>query len=462
MGLINDAPSLVVGQAAGEHVLHLVLRVPPARGAAALALLRTLPVAFGVPTPGTPNMVSVGMSHDGLRALGLPERYLRVFHRLAPAFKEGARRQSQRIGDAGPNALANWAAIFRDAEPHLLISWHGHAPWLRSSWRSFYRQWLRQVDPAPARAAFKGARLGAPPNQTGQWVHFGYRDGLSEIVIPGMQSTALDPRPHAAGALLLGEPDDMGANRFALPRASDKARRFFHGSSFGVFRPIRQDVAAFEQQVGAWSQQLSWLGPPGGVTHDFIKAKLCGRWPDGRTVAPGDLVPAGANFVLDAALQNDRAGEGCPFGAHARRMRPELRSDGLTLPRPLQRRSIPCGPATWAAQPAPADAKRGLLGHFFCASIETQFEHLIGQWAERPPLGLPPDDDARDPLIGGHADPGAALQVPLRGKAMQALRGMRDWTHALGMMYLWHPGRHAWHAMLDQDYVRPEDEGPWL
>ena len=79
---------------------------------------------------------------------------------------------------------------------------------------------------------------------------------------------------------------------------------------------------------------------------------------------------------------------------------------------------------------------RGLLGHFFCASIEDHFEHLVSQWANRPPLGFAAADRALDPLAGSRQDGDAALGVPLRGKTTQWLRGFSAWT-------LGHEGRRA-------------------
>jgi hypothetical protein len=121
---------------------------------------------------------------------------------------------------------------------------------------------------------------------------------------------------------------------------------------------------------------------------------------------------------------------------------------------------VPFGPAAWGERPA-FDKSRGLLGHFFCASIEDQFEHLLGQWAARPPLGLPVEDSALDPLIGPHDDAGATLAVPLQDRPTQLLRGFSAWTTTMGTAYGWYPGCEGLQALLESDFVRDEDEGPW-
>ena len=142
-------------------------------------------------------------------------------------------------------------------------------------------------------------------------------------------------------------------------------------------------------------------------------------------------------------------------------MRAAPDGDGNVLERPLQRRSIPYGPASWSGPPTD-EQPRGLLGHFFCASIEDQFEHLVSQWAARPPLGFAAADRAQDPFVGSHEDRNAALGVPLQRKPTQWLRGFSAWTTVKGTMYAWHPGRSGLDALLDDDFVPVEDERPWL
>lgn len=456
MTSIASAPSLVVGNPRGPNVVHLMLQVTPGNSGPALAALSKLEVSFGVRAENQ-NCVSVGLSFTGLAALNLPERYQRVFLRLAPAFRDGAWQRSRRLGDD----VGNWRRGFHPDYAHVLVSWHGDEPWLSTAVGAFLAKWPRSGVPDGFNR-FDGHRLGAPAGQAGEWVHFGYRDGISEIVIAGMNSAALDQRPHATGELLLGHPNDIGSNRFALTRARDKARQFFHGGSFGAFRPMEQNVHAFDQQVTSWLAQLSKQLPGKGVTRDFVKAKLCGRWPDGRTIAPDDFKPAGNSFAFDAKLADDPDGYGCPFGAHSRRMNAPSLDNAQGLPRPLQRRSMPFGTAAWDVGAAANGEERGLLGHFFCASLETQFEHLLGQWASNVPLGFQSGGRARDPLIGPHEDSAAGLTVPLRNLPSQTLSGMQPWTVALGTMYAWYPAADAWQDILDQNYAPVEDEEPWV
>lgn len=474
---LSNVPALVLRPPAGPSVAHQLLCVPPESGRAVACLLAQLKPAFGR-QPASGVECSIGVSYAGLEALGLPESYLRVFSRLAPAFAQGAVRRSARLGDSGDSAAPRWAPEFQQQRAHVLISWHGSEEAIegvKAVVRKFRDSWAQAfgtADSLPQERTGKwlegppppGQEQGHSPAQPGQWVHFGYRDGLSEVCIekPPHECLAADPRHHAAGALVLGAIDDAGSNRFALSAAPDKVRRFFHDSSFGILRPMAQDLAAFEEQVTRWVAVMSAsLGRQ--VTRDFVKAKLCGRWPDGRVLQPGEWEPApSAPLKLD--LMQDLKGEGCPFGAHVRRMQATHSANGEEGPaRPLQRRGVPFGDPHWDPEDLPSDGKpRGLLGHFFCASIEDQFEHLLGQWSARPPLGRPAADSAQDPLIGPHDDPQAALLVPVQGEPDQILSGMRSWTTTLGTMYAWYPGKLAWKALLDDDFVPKEDEGPWL
>lgn len=454
-----DVQTLVLRAPHGPAVAHLIVQFPEGKGRAAAGFLRrALAPSFG-PQNELHACCSVGFSFAGLEALGVPESYLRLFARLAPAFREGAVRRSVHLGDSGKSAALHWKPGFNQDRAHALVSWHGevksvseHANRVAEHWKEAFDIWL--ADP------LVGKRLGRPDHEAGEWVHFGFRDGISEVCIDNALPcpAAIDRRDHRAGALLLGEINDASINPFALSQAPEKVRAFFRDSSFGILRPMAQDLAAFEEQIDQWVAALA-SSHSAAVTRDFVKAKLCGRWPDGRLLRPGELKPGNPSLALD--LTGDDAGEGCPFGSHVRRMRAAPDGTGQFFVRPLQRRGMPFGAPAWSGRPDDGE-QRGLLGHFFCASIEDQFEHLLGQWAASPPLGLAPGDRALDPLIGPHEDAHAALEVPMKGRSTQRLEGFRAWTTTLGTMYAWHPGRHGLNALLTDDFVRDEDQGPWL
>jgi hypothetical protein len=117
--------------------------------------------------------------------------------------------------------------------------------------------------------------------------------------------------------------------------------------------------------------------------------------------------------------------------------------------RPLLRRGMPYGPAL--VDGATEDNKpRGLIGQFFCASIESQYEHLMGQWADRVPLGSPDGGAARDPLIGAHEPDDGPFEIPREDpKSKQPVQPWRlrmrlgdemPLTRTVGAAYLFYPG----------------------
>ena len=465
---VREVQTLVIRAPCGPAVAHQILRIPEGLGRAAACLLNQVNPSFG-PEPAVWPSCSIGFSFAGLEAIGVPEGYLRPFRRLAPAFAQGAVRRSGRLGDSGDSAAARWLPAFRQDDAHVVLSWHGAREAVVCDQAERFTQiWntgltVDKLHPHKSSVPLVGARLAGPGKQEGHWVHFGFRDGLSEVCIDNShpRPSAPDLRRHAEGALLLGRINDSGYNPFSLTQAPEKVRTFFYDSSFGILRPMRQELAAFEQQVGWWADELTKkLGR--SASRDFIKAKLCGRWPDGQAVRPGEMAaPPKSLQSLVLNLSGDDAGTGCPFGSHVRRMRASPDSDASRFKRPLQRRGVPYGTADWLGE-ADDNEARGLLGHFFCASIEDQFEHLLGQWGARPPLGFPPDNNALDPLIGPHEEASAALAVPLKDEATQYLSGFRTWTTTQGTLYAWHPSKSGLRALLEDDFMPEDEEGPWL
>ncbi len=184
------------------------------------------------------------------------------------------------------------------------------------------------------------------------------------------------------------------------------------------------------------------------ILERLCQGQVCRRWPDGRRITrgPGWCEPGSESAEADFDYTHDPEGLGCPFGSHARRMNPRLPAK---LPnaqaagdvvharrRPLIRRGHPYG-ALWSApsddaEPAvPDDTPRGMLGMFCCAGLEDQFEHLLGQWAERPVLGVDDRGDAKDPMMGQHDDPESRFHVPLPDRqSVDLARSARLRAHA--------------------------------
>ncbi len=160
-------------------------------------------------------------------------------------------------------------------------------------------------------------------------------------------------------------------------------------------------------------------------------------------------------------FQDDKRGFGCPFGAHIRRSSP--RGDPV-LPlrrRPLFRRGIPYG-QIYADAP---EEQRGLIGLFFCASIEDQFEHVMSEWMEKMPMGPPSHGDAKDPLVGSNEDSASMFYIPRSGGAI-GLRGLEPFVTTHGSFYALFPSRDALREIagiethMSQVRSRPLRRGP--
>jgi hypothetical protein len=264
---------------------------------------------------------------------------------------------------------------------------------------------------------------------------------------------------HAAGDFILGYENGQRCNPWLLvdpgprrnpwlPPIARVKREFFRNGSFGIVRRMEQDVGGFEAFVHRCAVKHN-------VSAAYIKAKILGRWENGSVVRPDEreqprTAPSAAQ--LDAFdFRADRDGLGCPFGAHMRRM--NGRDTHLAQPRarPLIRRGMPYGRAFDAANPSDG-VDRGLLGVFFCASIEDQFEHLLSSWANANPLGPRNRSTVKDPLIGNHADPTRVYEIPRENEKVMRLDGFRSFTLTRGTLYAFFPGKTA---------LRMIAEGAW-
>jgi deferrochelatase/peroxidase EfeB len=451
----------------GKHSpLHFISRLLAGQPDAGLPPVS----ADGARTPKV--QVSLGFTRRGLERAYVPDHLLTLLAYKAPAFHAGAaRRAARHLALTGPSAAEQWdwgsvahnneSAVFRFDAFDAMLSLHGLSDAELAAPLGAVRELATQSQmllvelphggalPAPAEFADASS---APRTGPGQWVHFGYLDGLSKTGIKRVTSARtlarLKPQScHEAGEFLLGHVQDSGGNPWVagpgLRVWPEDARAFFYNGSFGVLQLIEQDVKAFQSYVSAAAARS-------GMSTVEVKGTLCGRLPDGRPLA--DPKAGSGDFDYSA----DPAGLKCPFGSHVRRMNPRLpvNADGKVLldeaaaveqpahfsrRRSLLRRGMPYGPA-WTGESEASPTSRGLIGHFFCASIEEQFEHLLGEWADRVAIGSPDRGGARDPFIGAHerGDGRFDLPQPVDQRA-KSLPSMTPFTRTRGCAYLFYP-----------------------
>lgn len=407
--------------------------------------------------------VSLGFSRRGLERACVPPHVLACFALKSPAFWQGAvLRAGRHLGLSGRNAPSEWPDAPVWIKLDAVLSLHAMKETtvndaVQTVVRLAKEAKVSVCELHPARSLKPPAD--APTNTRAQWVHFGFRDGVSRIGIEGWDDETklkqLEPASrHRAGEFLLGHPQNSGANPWIAgpgPRVwPGELRDFFCNGSFGVLHQVHQDVNAFEDFVRTRAEDTH-------LDADLLKAKLCGRFPDGRSPAAPKAADPEADFVYSA----DPEGHACPFGSHARRMNP--RSDELSHAgrrRPLLRRGMPYGPS-WPQAVEKPEIQRGLIGHFFCASIEDQFEHLLGQWADRVPMGSKDGGGARDPLIGAHEFGDGPFEIPLpTEQAERPLRlyGLPLFTRTMGSAYLFYPSLQTLQGIADSSLWGAADQ----
>ena len=79
------------------------------------------------------------------------------------------------------------------------------------------------------------------------------------------------------------------------------------------------------------------------------------------------------------------------------------------------------------------------LAEIFCASIEDQFEFLLGQWGNLNPMGPDNRGNSKDPLIGNHQAADAIFDMPTDSEQLQQIYGFKPFVKTRGMLYAFFP-----------------------
>lgn len=397
--------------------------------------------------------LNIGFTFAGLQKLGLEAPYLLVFKEKANAFSDGAYRRAGRyLADSGSSAAECWLPHFKPARAHFLLTMHADS-------EAALNAHSTRLEGLPGAGGLRGweeaERLDGrhlTTSQAGRTAHFGFRDGIAIPRIRGFYQEKEGHKLHEPGEFLLGYWNDCGFNPWLLVNPwqrpspwlrplnpKPRLREFFRNGSFGAFRVIEQDERALDDFVTHWAKHER-------VDEDYVKAKLAGRWPDGRVVRAPEAEALARADARQGALpqedldafdfEKDAAGFGCPFDAHIRRMNPRDDDVVPSRRRPLIRRGMPYGRAY---REAPAE-KRGLLGLFFCASLEDQFEFLLREWGNAKPMGTPNLGTARDPFSASRQDARAIFDVPMPGEQARRLARLPAFLTTRGTLYAFYPG----------------------
>ena len=377
--------------------------------------------------------VSVSLTYQGLRALGVPQDSLDSF---AWEFQQGMAARAKALGDVGEASPENWERPLGTNDVHVVVT--ALSPDQQGLEAAIGR----------ARAAFSDLP-GVQPIWR-QDCHalaterepFGFRDGIGHPAVEGsgIPGSNSKEEPFKAGEFVLGYLDETGAMP-PMPRPEVLGRN----GSYVVFRKLHQRVAAFRQYLkenaGSADEQ------------ELLAAKMMGRW---RSGAPLALSPTrddpelGADRTRsnDFMYADDATGYKTPPGSHVRRANPrDARVAGVVRLHRMIRRGTAYGPELPEGALADDGVDRGLMFAFVGAHLGRQFEFVQSEWMNGGDfLGL---GDVKDP-IAGLQDAAGAYSFP-RKPIPRMLRGLPQFVLTRGGEYCFMPSLRAlrWLAELE-------------
>ncbi len=322
---------------------------------------------------------NLSLTYQGLSALGVASTLLQGF---APEFASGAVGNAEAIFDVGESAPENWEGGMGDAsQVHAIFSLFARTA---HEMESRTAEVLAAISGA-FRLTYRHDGHALPDG----YVHFGYRDGLSQPFVAGGPAPT---RPYPAlgangdgsspaGDFLLGYNNSF-SNQYSPGVANTPLGR---NGSYGAFRILRQEVAGFEAYLQATAPKI-------GVEPELLAAKFMGRW---RTGIPLALSPTTGTCPIPSDRLNmflyagaapgqaepDPKGVACPIGAHIRRGNPrdERVAGFFTQQARVMRRNVPYGPPFDPEEPNDG-IERGLVGFFINADFANQFQLLMSHW----------------------------------------------------------------------------------
>jgi Dyp-type peroxidase family len=383
--------------------------------------------------PTLPALLNVGLTYQGLQALGVPSTSLNSF---PEAFRQGMAARAELVGDTGESAPARWEPPLGTGQVHVVLALVAADQESLAIVLERSRQALVQL-PGIAlvyRQDFYQLASGR--------TSFGYKDGIGNPEIEGSGAANLPGHGPAlkAGEFVLGYADQTG-NPLPMPWPDVLGLN----GTFVAWRKLHTRVAAFRRYV---HQNAS--SPD---EEALLAAKIVGRWPSG---APLILAPERDDPALGADEQRnddflygeaDPHGLICPHGAHARRSNPRDSTiiGDVHLHRMI-RRGTNYGPPLPEGVMDDDGADRGIVFLFIGAHLDRQFEFIKSQWLNDGNFtGL---DQEKDLLVGDNDGTGT-FTIPRR-PVRRRLHGVERFVITRGGEYCFLPSLSAlgWLATL--------------
>jgi deferrochelatase/peroxidase EfeB len=447
---LDDIQGIILrGYGSFVHVRHFIVAVVDAGRARTLVgrLLPAIPAAvnpagLAITTAADWHVkpdytLNLAFSYDGLAALGVSSALLDGF---APEFSSGAIGNAEAIFDVGASAPENWEGHMGTAsEVHAIFSLFARTAHELESRTSELLSALSQS----FRLTHRHDGQALPDG----YVHFGYRDGLSQPFVAG------GPRPtrpypdlglnkdgsSPAGDFLLGFTNTFG--NYYSPGVAQTA--LGRNGSLAAFRILKQEVAGFEEY-------LESAAPTIGLTPDQLAAKLLGRWRSGVPLAlsPTGTCPVPSDrlnmFLYKGAApgqaEPDPKGVACPVGAHIRRANPrdETVAGFFTQQARVMRRNVPYGPPFNPQQPNDG-IERGLIGYFINADFANQFQFLMTHWMNASNFvgGM---ISGVDPIVGANSPTSSVFTLPTSPTSSVKVSGFERFVITRGSAYCFLPG----------------------
>jgi Dyp-type peroxidase family len=350
---------------------YLVLRIDEPKAGRALMnrAAEIVASAAHAKSPDPDAWISVALSFQGLRALGLPRESLESF---PTEFQQGMAARAEIIGDIGASSPENWEKPLGTSDVHIVFTAVARNEEQLSS----------RIE--KARKAYDD--LGGVTEVWSQDCHvrpgereaFGFRDGISHPAIEGsgIPGTNTLEKTLKPGEIVLGYPNETG-----IPTPLPYPEILGRNGTYAVFRKLHQRVAAFRQFLKAEAQSPE--------AEELLAAKIMGRW---RSGAPLALCPERDDPELGSDpnrnntflyYENDPIGYQTPPGSHIRRMNPRdaLKNSGTHVEfRRMIRRGTSYGSELPEGVLEDDGVDRGLMFAFIGADIKRQFEFVQATW----------------------------------------------------------------------------------
>jgi Dyp-type peroxidase family len=388
--------------------------------------------AAGPTSPLGDTWVSVAVTFEGFRALGVPQESLESF---SPEFQGGMAARASLLGDTGESSPENWESPLGTSDVHVVVTAVSpDAQHLESALESARKTY----QDLPGITAIWRQNCQALPTEKEA---FGFRDGISHPAVEGsIAGSNPKERPLKAGEFVLGYVDEAGVlPRMPLPDILGR------NGSYVAFRKLHQRVALFRRYLK--------MNSSSDTDEELLAAKMMGRW---RSGAPLALCPLHDDLELGADSQrnnkflyeaDDPIGYKTPAGSHIRRANPRDASvAGIARIHRMIRRGTSYGPMLPEGVLEDDGADRGLMFAFIGANLGRQFEFVQSEWLNNG--GFIGSGGTKDPITGANEGDGAFAipQRPMRKR----LHGLPRFVVTRGGEYCFLPGLRAlqWLAEL--------------